>query len=310
MTTKLTRTFGPGSLGVFAAAGLALSGGAAYGQSSGGDQYSYMPSQLTLNGTIRDFKGKDQSGGHADFERTPTGGYAHYVGEAANELDSDGKPVFSSTGYKVSTEWTNAAGKNIINSKSYIASKEGDRAGAKAASPGGSTTTAAAFAQWFRDVSGVNMSQPLAITLDRQPGTNKYVFDDTIDSNFKTLGGFFPINGGLYGNYSSTGKNFHFTYEIETEFTYDKNKGHVFTFTGDDDVWVYIDGKLVIDIGGVHSKVSQTIDLDRLSWLENGKNYKLKFFFAERHTTQSNFRIETTLNLRMVQPPATSGLFD
>jgi fibro-slime domain-containing protein len=56
--------------------------------------------------------------------------------------------------------------------------------------------------------------------------------------------------------------------------------------------------------------VSQTIELDRLDWLEDGRSYSLSFFFAERHTTQSNFRIETTLELRTVQLPPTAALYD
>ena len=149
-----------------------------------------------------------------------------------------------------------------------------------------------------------------SITLARQPGTNTYTFDDKTDDYFSSLGGFFPINDELYGNYRSTGKNFHFTFELDTEFVYDQGGGQVFEFTGDDDVWVYIDNKIVIDLGGVHGATSQTIDLDRLDWLADGETYSLKFFFAERHTTQSNFRIETTLNLRTVALPTTTALSD
>ena len=159
---------------------------------------------------------------------------------------------------------------------------------------------------------GVNVSKPLSIELVRTAGTSVYTFNDKTDTKYKSLGGFFPINGDLLGNSggSTPNQNFHFTYELETEFIYEKGKGQVFTFTGDDDVWVYIDGKLVIDIGGVHSAVSQSVSLDRLTWLNDGQSYKLKFFFTERNRTQANFRIDTTMVMRTVQPPATSGVFD
>lgn len=294
---------------------LVISGGAAWQAhgtaSDSSDPHADLPATLTLTGMCRDFKWSGTSGGHVDFEWQPTGGYGHYAGSVADTLDSDGKPVFASAGYKVSTQATDAAGRNIMPvSKSYISAKPGDRAGAKSSSTGGSLHTASAFSQWFRDVQGVNMSKPIPITLVRQTGTNIYSFSDKKDSNYANKGGFFPIDGDLYGNPSGQSHNFGFTYELSTNFVYKQGSGQVFTFTGDDDVWVYIDGKLVVDIGGVHSAVSQTIDLDRLNWLVDGNKYSFKLFFAERHTTQSNVRIDTNLNLQNATLPPSTGLFD
>lgn len=279
--------------------------------SSSTDAFANLPASITLTGTIRDFKGSNETGGHPDFQRQPTSGFAHYVGQVRDTLDSDGKPVFNTTGYKVSTQATDAAGRNRMPvAKSYISAMSGDKAGSVATSVGGAFTDATNFSRWFRDVPGVNMSKALPITLVRQAGTNLYSFSDRTDSRYSSLGGFFPINSDMFGNTPGQTKNFHFTYELNTTFIYRRGSGQVFTFTGDDDVWVFIDGKLVVDIGGVHSAVSQSIELDRLNWLQDGRRYSFKLFFAERHTTQSNVRIDTTINLQNADLPTTAGLFD
>ena len=150
-----------------------------------------------------------------------------------------------------------------------------------------STTNKANFDQWYNDVPSVNMGKEYPITFNKQAnGVYRYS-----SSNF------FPIDNQLFGNQGRI-HNYHFTYELHTRFTY--NGGETFNFSGDDDVWVYINGKKVIDIGGVHSKIDASVDLDAVAseiGLEVGETYDLDFFFAERHTTQSNFTIETNLLL-------------
>lgn len=181
----------------------------------------------------------------------------------------------------------------------------------------GMISSESSFNQWFRDVPGVNIAMPYSITLDNgqeEPG-GLYTF--AVEKPYY----FFPIDGQGWGDKARDRnghyRNFYFTYEIETEFTYipqaDRDYEMTFSFTGDDDVWVYINGKLAVDIGGVHGQAQRSVNLDQKAaelGLTEGENYKLNFFFAERHTTESNFRIETTLTLVDVPPTTISPLYD
>jgi len=301
-----------GLLAVIASAGFAWHASAVATTTTTTDAHANLPATIQLNGTCRDFKwASEKNGGHADFEFVPSGGYGHYTNMVKDELDADGKPQFKSQGNLVSKEAIDASSRNVMPvTKSYLAAKSGDKAATVSTSNGGALTTEANFKQWFRDIPGTNLSKTVPIVLVRQANSNIYSFSDKSDAGYTALGGFFPINGALFGNSPSQSKNFGFTFELDTQFTYKKGTGQTFTFTGDDDVWVYVDGKLVVDIGGVHGAQSQTVELDRLNWLVDGGKYPLKLCFAERHTTQSNVRIDTTISLQAVDPPAVSGLFD
>lgn len=157
------------------------------------------------------------------------------------------------------------------------------------ANPGGSTPTThgqAQFDQWYNDTPGINLAKDISITLDNGQPTPGGVYKYNNSS-------FFPIDNELYGN-EDRSHNYHFTMELHAEFTH--QDGLNFSFTGDDDLWVFINDKLVIDLGGVHPAQSASVDLDTLG-LTVGHNYKFDLFFAERHTTQSNFNMETSIKL-------------
>lgn len=149
----------------------------------------------------------------------------------------------------------------------------------------------ASFDQWYRDVPGTNQAfqQPLILT-ENPPGT--FTFEDLE---------FFPLDNLGFGNEGNP-HNFHFTTEIHGTFTY--RGGEIFQFTGDDDVWVFVNHKLGLDLGGVHAVEQATIDFDDQAaalGISVGNTYQLDVFHAERHTVESNFRMVTTIECFIVQ---------
>jgi len=150
------------------------------------------------------------------------------------------------------------------------------------------------FDQWYRDVAGVNLSTPYTITLTEVGGG---IYRYSNDS-------FFPIDDELFGNQGRL-HNYHFTLELHSQFTYEP--GQVFSFTGDDDVFVYINDKLAIDLGGVHPAESASVDLDTLG-LTPEQTYNFDLFFAERHTVASDFMMETSIVMEQPAVPVPSAL--
>ncbi|MFW5959823.1 MAG: fibro-slime domain-containing protein [Chitinivibrionales bacterium] len=122
-------------------------------------------------------------------------------------------------------------------------------------------------------------------------------------------GGFFPIddfdnpNNEMpeFEDEEDIPHNFHFTMEINASFQYKEGTGQTFAFSGDDDVWVFINNQLVIDLGGVHEALEDSVNLDEISGevgLENDSIYDFSIFYCERRTVNSNFRVKSTINLR------------
>ena len=178
--------------------------------------------------------------------------------------------------------------------------------------------SAASFAQWYRTSATLEQTGNLEIVGELvlpETGTNVYRYSSGDD-------GFFPLddpalapfawpNEPTYGEttFEPTGqsdpRNFGFTTEVHYHFVYQGDE--VLSFSGDDDLWVFVDNYLCLDVGGLHPARSGVMSFDPgttdpsatqqgivdacKARLETDKVYEVAIFHAERHTGASNFSL-------------------
>ena len=279
------------------------------------------PGGITLNGhsgdcgrlpvTFRDFKGNGEAGGHPDFEISalypagsaggtwagaweygnPKGSQAYMgVDEAgcdmvARLLPASGKPTFNHGlgGQRtVSPEmWSPGVIRSVVSCAAPGTWTWGW-------TPPNSITNATTFNSWYTDDPAYNITIEGELPLLEDPATGISEFSSAA---------FFPLDNVGHGNTPGQAHNFHFTTEAHVSFEYVPGTGQLFTFSGDDDLWVFVNNNLALDLGGIHSPMTMTINFDAMAaslGIAGGGNFNMDIFHAERQTLQSNFRVTVT----------------
>lgn len=215
---------------------------------------------------------RDFSHTHPDFEMDFRGDVVRRQ-LVEPTLGANGKPVFKSSVGCPAQEGTPTACANWNVTQPVI-------------------TSAESFSQWYSDTPGINVAfeQTLELVETQSPtGLPFYRFSSNE---------FFPIRPDQGFGITPPGqnRNFLFTTEVHVTFTY--VAGQRFTFRGDDDMWIFVNGRLAVDLGSMHDSKEAIIDFDAQAadlGIAVGRAYPMDIFHAERHTDASNFSIETNI---------------
>jgi len=175
--------------------------------------------------------------------------------------------------------------------------------------------------EWFRNVPGRNAStcRDIPLQLDSVNGTYAYqskFFFPIDDFSRLSDGSPNPYFDQIRGEDQKL-HNYAFCLESHGDFEY--KKGQSYDFTGDDDVWFFVNNQLVVDLGGIHPASSHSVLLDTIgrvitkrtvdwkdyydtTWNDNrmveGKTYTWDFFFCERNPAGSSMKMTTSMNMR------------
>lgn len=132
------------------------------------------------------------------------------------------------------------------------------------------------------------LSASESVTLEDKTQSYEYFFDSS---------SFYPVSGlGFLGD--QTDMEAYFTMSLAGAFVY--HGGETFSISGNDDIWVFVNGKLVFDMGGLHYPMGGDISIDSVAKklkIKKGDSCRLDLFYANRQSMTSSLSIKTTLAL-------------
>lgn len=250
-----------------------------------GDANWYVPSDDPDCRTAIDITLRDFNTDHPDMERADNG-WGPLAGVLEPELGEDRKPVFADAMGAYTWKPNNGSGDLERNCwDSGPGTEEQCYMGTIPMFEG-----AESFYDWYHD-TGASMRFEKSIELTPDPRRRGvFVYDSDA---------FFPLSTaeGFKETPANSGQNFLFTTEMHLKFKY--VAGQKFTFSGDDDLWIFVNGRIALDLGGLHLPFTGTIDFDAKAEeldIKPEYEYTMDIFHAERHTSQSNFHLETNIS--------------
>jgi fibro-slime domain-containing protein len=184
---------------------------------------------------------------------------------------------------------TNPAFDNVASEKSVVAEQLGPDLKPVYRSPTNTEPTfgQAYFDQWYRDVPGTNVSVPFPLPI-AQDEQGFYAYDSQKSGTPDVYQGvarrvFFPIDdGGPYPTaFGNQGKNHNFSFTGELHARFVPRAGDTLELRSDDDLYVFVDDALLLDLSGTHVALTKTLSFDDLA-VTLGELHALHLFYAER----------------------------
>jgi len=159
-------------------------------------------------------------------------------------------------------------------------------------------TSKKSFYSWFRSAPGKNVPIRGALTM-QNIGNNTYQYDNPY---------FFPLDGkgfntdGFQSDQGLDGHEHNFSFSMHAHWTTAiTDNSQYISVTGDDDIWIFVNNRLIVDLGGVHGSETGSYTFSAINLIglgiSLGQTVPFDVFVVDRHTLASDLKLTTNVPL-------------